>query len=1096
MSAKHSLTSSAGETISSTHSSGSSRRRKLKLPQERIPPQFMGKEERLMHIRNAVTRLKYVQERILHMVSLDQAGGDDVNEILGQLQYLVPLLESNPHPNPVDQKDGPKQLDHLETEVKKLSKVVEEAIRMAEKTPNEEKSVYPGLKRKLLLESQQELHEIQELLTQKDGEVVSRVNTDGLQDMVSMHINDFDALFDTRLTAMVNERLREHSFFSATVRESFFPGAEPKGAVSPMLLDVVVGVRPSRCAYGVLHNAVKIIEKITERIETSKQVLESLEGKEGEDKKLVEFNLEKHVLLLEKTSTGLRHLESLQTRWTKEEEEIFKKVFVEKDLTNLLYAKRQSEDDIVTEAVRICDELLYEALPFASPQYCRRYSETYSNPCMLRLGFKLSSDYAQKDELNGKTHVALYSTSALFLKLMADRSIPEDKHREYDYLVPSSEQFWVPFGDFPEIVGGARCVLRGLKSKHDKFRALDEVKELGGYFIVNGGERILRALLMQRCNVPLNVERASFADLGVKFSEKAVTMRCKRQSGRTLYQYFYYSKTGNILLSFSRRTTWQVPVTLLTLCCGVDNPSTSELFRLLSVGLNVSANHKDRVETILQHHLSQPYGSLTHYVDYLSVLGRLYANYHETSMRFRFLPEFAANTQIHHDAWYGMFMLRAHLLPHLNAPVTTPPLAPDATPEELRAWLPEALQTELRNKFDVLIAAMRQLLVFNDGGSSHQGMDVPSYQEIFTVSQIFMCIFGTATSIFEKQIASRLAGVLPYTLFQALLTQNHKEMSNSMKQFREFATDALRGKTAPNYMAPVQKLLLTGTMKLEDDRDFYNPQNTGWSVLTDHLNFYRFFEQLRCVHRGTVIAGMRSSEVRRYPGEAYGFICMVHSPDGADCGVLNHLSVSTILSKGLYPDDEDTLHVSGKDSMKTLEKWIGKAFPQVRPTSSTATVDTYVETVPVWLEGKILGYTTPEEAEKGVTMLRKSKAITKRSMVGADGLIALSSLSPLHTLEVVYIPPENKEPKGVYLFCDSGRLMRPIQHIAGFGKESSTDLAFPHLYVGTWEQMWLDIAAVPSDLKDAVVQLGKKYEYMEQNGSNIILPHSDDDSLL
>jgi DNA-directed RNA polymerase I subunit RPA2 len=65
--------------------------------------------------------------------------------------------------------------------------------------------------------------------------------------------------------------------------------------------------------------------------------------------------------------------------------------------------------------------------------------------------------------------------------------------------------------------------------------------------------------------------------------------------------------------------------------------------------------------------------------------------------------------------------------------------------------------------------------------------------------------------------------------------------------------------------------------------------------------------------------------------------------------------------------------------------------------------------------------------------------------------------------------------------------MRPVQQIESSRPRTGNEkISFPIVFVGTWEQTWLNIASVPSDLADAYEQLQCKYDYMEQQGSNII----------
>ena len=66
-----------------------------------------------------------------------------------------------------------------------------------------------------------------------------------------------------------------------------------------------------------------------------------------------------------------------------------------------------------------------------------------------------------------------------------------------------------------------------------------------------------------------------------------------------------------------------------------------------------------------------------------------------------------------------------------------------------------------------------------------------------------------------------------------------------------------------------------------------------------------FVFQIRSIHRGSQVAEMRSSVARKLPLEAWGFICPVETPDGAPCGVLNHLASPCTIT-GL-PDGKKTV---------------------------------------------------------------------------------------------------------------------------------------------------------------------------------------------
>ncbi|KAG5502791.1 hypothetical protein JKF63_04559 [Porcisia hertigi] len=1089
------LSSSAGNTSVASQSTGlSSRHRRastVAIHEPRAPPMKMSATERLQHIRNSLTRLQYICERQYHTAALDQASEATVTSFFEKLRKKLPKFEFSRRHIGTPETGGPRQLQYIAKEVSQLTQLAQEVVCDTAGTSSTAVAIYEGLQHHHLQEAMDELGELSALLAARPSEQLSRVNIDLLADLVALHIDEFDAFMGLRVEAFLKEMQNEGVLFTESVMADASQRAAPIGACSAVLLDVAVGVRPGRSARITVDHARHQIVKIEGRLNAADVALQEcrLVAKDAaleQQRQQVEAQRREFMIMKERVSHALRELEFIQSAWQEEEQAIFTRAISgSHDLAALMQTKRLREAEVIGEVQQLHDQVVYACLPFATPQYHRRYGETYSQPCHVRIGFHFLPDTNIAAELAaaGPTSAAapsslmLHTLSAEFFALMRQLRVSPADYEAYAYLVPSKEQFWVSFGSFPEMVKGARCALRHVDARFDHFRALEEQKEVGGYFIVNGGERILRVLLMQRCNVPINILRERFVTQGPHFSAKAVVIRSKRSSGLTAQNYFYYSTQGEVIFSFARKVVWHVPVPLLLCALSTQSVSAVELQRLLTIGMP-EGNHFARVEALLQHHRRKPYADLRHFIDYITALGRMYREYHQNSSTFHFLPLYTRGSTCQHDAWYGMFMLRRHVLPHLNgSDVATPNLAPDATTEELMSWITPALLAELDRKFDAVIAITRQLYLFIDGAVEHQGNDVPAYQELFTVSQVLMGAFEVCLNRYMRSFVYRLARHLPASLFRSILhmvTLPPADTEDTMRQVRQFADFSARH-CSSDPLDQLGRLLMTGNLTLDREEDFYCPQTSGWVVMAEHLNFYRFFEQLRCVHRGKTIAEMRSSEVRKYPCEAYGFICMVQSPDGEDCGVLNHLSVSTVSSNS--PDAAMTAQ---------LREMVREAVSNVRSRTTHSIVDQLCGTVPVWMEGELLGYLAPEDAVRAAASLRQLKALTLRSQVHVTGIIRRKDATPLQTLEVVYVAPKNKDPAGLYVFYDCGRLMRPVQRIESSVRTENTLLPFPLVFIGTWEQSWLDVAAVPSDPLDAVVQLNRKYEYMEQNGTNLI----------
>lgn len=1057
---------------SSKHSQGSSSSR------IRVPPTMMSSIERLQHIRTAIARIKYIGEKDLHMTTLEP-GHEAVRNFFLKLREKVPKLENNP------KKIGEEHatyLDYLLSEVKKLDTTARSLLENASLVEPGASAAptYSGLMFHHLCEFLRQSEELLALLQTKPGTSPSRINMSLLNDQVAFHIDAFDAFAEQSLPSFIHENLSDGNLYSAAVQD-VAKDSTPLGIVSVFLLDFAIGVRPGRSATAVLDHFKRRVDLIDSRLSPAVEILKNQRAAVSDTERLrVESQTREYCAMQEAVKRAYELHAGLVAKWKETEcrieANLLSKQFSQK---SLMETKKIAELQIIEDAQKAHDDVSHLCLPFITPQYCRRHGLTYSQPCQLRLGFRIFDRVTQST-------FSIHTLAPAYLPLVRTERArgASDAHvEELAYLFPSAHDVWIRFDDMPEMVKGARCALRDVHTVLDHYRALEEQKEVGAYFLMGGGERILRALLMQRCNTPICIHRDKFVTQGPQFSPKAVVFRCKRSSGLTLQNYFYYTTNGDIVFSFARKVVWHIPVTLLLFAMKRDVTPVM-IFQALTVGLDVSDGHAPRVEALLQHHRSKPYGDLDHMISYLAVIGRMYRQYHQTSNTFRFLPQFHANLQAHHDAWYGLFLLRRHVLPHLNCDARTPDL-PIHT-ENFNDWLTQDILDELERKFEVTIQTSRQLYQFVDGKTSHQGNDVPAYQEVFTVSQVMIGAFEVCLNKYMKAFSYRLGAHYAPALFRTLVDAQNgsvSECETAMKQLRQLATMCDQ-RDSGNPLAVMNRLLITGNLSLDREEDFYCPQTSGWVVMAEHLNFFRFFEQLRCLHRGKTIAGMRSSEVRKYPCESYGFICMVHSPDGEDCGVSNQMTISTVISSGAP---------KGTQAAAEIQAALTSCMPDLLPLDAPL-ADRLFDTMPVWIEGRVVGYIPVAEALKTARALRQFKSMQETKLVNLDGIPRRRNISALHCMEIVCIPPNSKESPGLHIFYENGRLMRPVQQVesaitpanASAASTAGALLPFPLTFVGAWEQTWLDIASVPSDLIDAHRQLGKKYEYMEQNGTNII----------
>eukprot|EP00884_Botryococcus_braunii_P010470 jgi/Botrbrau1/19424/Bobra.0338s0050.1 len=82
-------------------------------------------------------------------------------------------------------------------------------------------------------------------------------------------------------------------------------------------------------------------------------------------------------------------------------------------------------------------------------------------------------------------------------------------------------------GQLPIMVKSRACYLRHM-SRVQLIKHGEEGTEVGGYFICNGIERIIRMLILQRRHYIMALKRSSYLKRGPDFTEYVTLMRCVR----------------------------------------------------------------------------------------------------------------------------------------------------------------------------------------------------------------------------------------------------------------------------------------------------------------------------------------------------------------------------------------------------------------------------------------------------------------------------------------------------------------------------------------------------------------------------------------
>uniref|UniRef100_A0A8H7KD16 DNA-directed RNA polymerase n=1 Tax=Bionectria ochroleuca TaxID=29856 RepID=A0A8H7KD16_BIOOC len=237
---------------------------------------------------------------------------------------------------------------------------------------------------------------------------------------------------------------------------------------------------------------------------------------------------------------------------------------------------------------------------------------------------------------------------------------------------------------------------------------------------------------------------------------------------------------------------------------------------------------------------------------------------------------------------------------------------------------------------------------------------------------------------------------------------------------KEFPGNIFR-KANENIGHSLEYFLSTGNLQSPSGLDLQ--QTAGFTVVAEKLNFLRFISHFRMIHRGAFFAQLKTTTVRKLLPESWGFLCPVHTPDGAPCGLLNHMAHKCKIMT-------DSIDVS---AIPALAAELG-----VSEISCASTEDS----VAVVLDGKVLGFCSPKES------LRIADCFRYWKVEGTHGV-------PLQ-LEIGYVPPSRGGSyPGIYLTSTPARFVRPVKYLP-LQKED---------YVGPYEQPYMSIAVVPEEIE-------------------------------
>lgn len=522
-------------------------------------------------------------------------------------------------------------------------------------------------------------------------------------------------------------------------------------------------------------------------------------------------------------------------------------------------------------------------------------------------------------------------------------------------------------GDIPIMLRSSRCHLAKMTPTELVAHGEHE-QEWGGYFLIKGLERLVRMLLMTRRNFPIAIRRSVWKMRGVLFSEYGISIRCVQEDQTAITNVLHFVTDGSSKFMFSyRKRIYYVPLVLILKC--LSDYNDHYIYKKLIEGREDDLYYCDCMKTMLRAvHLEE----LHTQKECKAYLGKMFR------IRFYDIPEW------HSDEEVTDYILKRCVLIHL---------------------------LDNRDKFNLLTFMNRKLFTLAHDQCKFEGADAVMMQEVLQGGHLYLQILKER--LYNWLVAMRSC-VLKRARSNVSFSLTHTELMNAAKQAGTLESNM------ENFMA-TGSLFSTSGLGLM--------QSTGLTIVPENINRMRYMSHFKAVHRGSFFQEMRTTEARQLLPDAWGFICPVHTPDGAPCGLLNHLTMNCIITD--MPDKDL------KKSIPTVLAELGMVTLEEVDKNEVRLKECYE----VQVDGKPIGWIEDESVESVVFALRQIKVVGERIPA---------------TTEIVHVPRKKTKGQypGLFIFTGPARMMRPLISLAT-GKIE---------YVGTFEQVYLEVAVKTEEI--------------------------------
>ncbi|KAF9760886.1 putative DNA-directed RNA polymerase I subunit RPA2, partial [Nosema granulosis] len=404
-------------------------------------------------------------------------------------------------------------------------------------------------------------------------------------------------------------------------------------------------------------------------------------------------------------------------------------------------------------------------------------------------------------------------------------------------------------GGFPIMVKSTLC---NLKNATNMAKYGEDDNEAGGFFIINGLDKLVRFHIMVKRNYPFALIRSQHNKL---YSDRVISIRSVGEDELGHMNFLLYANDGNVYLKFFyRKNEYHVP--LITILKALVNCSDAEIYNSLDKDPYLTAALRKTGELKIF--------SRKECLEYIG-------------SKFKYI----SGTQSSVEA--GQILISSVILPHLR---------------------------DNQDKFDFLLASLKKLYAFIRKEIVEDDPDSPSSHELLTETQLFAIVFKERLEEFKKNFKNQYYKYITTEVNKKRKTdESATELNLNYVVRKEKLLLSYKTADFKTFSRGFHTFLSSGNITHYNSSDLQ--QSAGFVLIAERINFYRYISHFRSVNRGTFFQEIRTTTVRKLRPESWGFMCPIHTPDGTPCGLLTHLTTGVDLVAYSDQFDMNIFYING-----------------------------------------------------------------------------------------------------------------------------------------------------------------------------------------